>query len=51
VVAKARHFDSNQELLAAALEIARDPENQPGLAVFFTNGSFDGIIAEFAEKA
>ena len=51
VVAKARHFDSNQELLAAALEIARDPENQPSLVVFFTNGSFDGIIAEFVEKA
>jgi len=51
IVAKARHFDSNQEVLAAALEIARDPENLPGLAVFFTNGSFDGIIAEFARQA
>jgi len=51
VVAKARHFEANAEVLAAALEIARDPENQPGLAVFFTNGSFDGIIAEFTQQA
>jgi hypothetical protein len=48
---KARHFDSNPELLAAALEIAREPENQPCLVVFFTNGSFDGIIAEFVAQA
>jgi UDP-N-acetylmuramate: L-alanyl-gamma-D-glutamyl-meso-diaminopimelate ligase len=51
VVAKAQHFESNQAVLAAALEIARDPENRPALAVFFTNGSFDGIIAEFAQQA
>jgi UDP-N-acetylmuramate: L-alanyl-gamma-D-glutamyl-meso-diaminopimelate ligase len=51
VMVKARHFDSNPELLAAALEIAREPENQPCLVVFFTNGSFDGIIAEFVAQA
>ncbi len=50
-VAKALHFASNAELLEAALAIARDPLNQPVLAVFFSNGSFDGIIPEFAQKA
>ncbi len=50
-VAKALHFATNAELLEAALAVARDPLNQPLLAVFFTNGSFDGIITEFSEKA
>jgi UDP-N-acetylmuramate: L-alanyl-gamma-D-glutamyl-meso-diaminopimelate ligase len=51
ILAKARHFDTNAELLAAALEISRDSDHQPSLVVFFTNGSFDGIIAEFVEQA
>jgi UDP-N-acetylmuramate: L-alanyl-gamma-D-glutamyl-meso-diaminopimelate ligase len=47
---KARHFAANQELLAAVLAAARET-GAPCLAVFFTNGSFDGIIAEFAREA
>ncbi len=49
--AKARHFATNAAVLEAALAVARDPINQPVLAVFFTNGSFDGIIAEFVQQA
>jgi UDP-N-acetylmuramate: L-alanyl-gamma-D-glutamyl-meso-diaminopimelate ligase len=48
---KAQHYKSNQEVLAAALATARELKDAPGLAVFFTNGSFDGIIAEFAKQA
>jgi len=48
---RARHFATNQELLEAALVASRDTNNHPCLAVFFTNGSFDGIIGEFVEQA
>ena len=48
---KARHFATNQELLEAALAASREADNHPCLAVFFTNGSFDGVIGEFVEKA
>jgi len=48
---KARHFATNQELLEAALADSRNPDNRPCLAVFFSNGSFDGIIGEFVEQA
>jgi UDP-N-acetylmuramate: L-alanyl-gamma-D-glutamyl-meso-diaminopimelate ligase len=48
---KARHFSSNQEVLRAALAASQSLGAQRHLAVFFSNGSFDGIIAEFARQA
>jgi UDP-N-acetylmuramate: L-alanyl-gamma-D-glutamyl-meso-diaminopimelate ligase len=48
---KARHFANNQEVLAAALAASRALGAAPHLAVFFSNGSFDGIIQKFAGAA
>ncbi len=48
---KARHFATNQELLVAVLAASTETSNRPALVVFFTNGSFDGIITEFVEQA
>jgi UDP-N-acetylmuramate: L-alanyl-gamma-D-glutamyl-meso-diaminopimelate ligase len=48
---RARHFATNQDLFEALLAEAKNPENHPCLVVFFTNGSFDGIIGEFVEQA
>ncbi len=48
---KARHFSTNQEVLQAALAASKALGEKRHLAVFFSNGSFDGIIAEFVRRA
>ena len=45
----ARAFAANSALLEALLSSARGPQAKPRLVVFFTNGSFDGIIPKFAQ--
>lgn len=48
---KARHYATNAEVLAAALEASKALGAMPHAVVFFTNGSFDGIIGEFVKRA
>jgi UDP-N-acetylmuramate: L-alanyl-gamma-D-glutamyl-meso-diaminopimelate ligase len=48
---RARHYASNQAVLAAALAASQALGETPHAVVFFTNGSFDGIIGEFVKGA
>ena len=47
----AHAFSDNQALLASLLKTAASAGSRPRVVVFFTNGSFDGIIAGFASRA
>ena len=47
---KARHFATNREVLGAVLEASK-ALGAPHAVVFFTNGSFDGIVGEFVKGA
>jgi UDP-N-acetylmuramate: L-alanyl-gamma-D-glutamyl-meso-diaminopimelate ligase len=49
--ARARHFATNREVLAAVLAASRALGAAPHAVVFFTNGSFDGIVGEFVKGA
>ncbi|MBS0664581.1 MAG: Mur ligase [Verrucomicrobia bacterium] len=42
---------TNRELLEQILANTRDAGSRPQLVVFFTNGSFDGIIGQYVERA
>ncbi len=42
---------TNDDLLNALVAVVMKPQAQPQLVVFFTNGSFDGIIARFVTAA
>ena len=46
-----RWFTSNAELLAHLQIETLPPGGQPRVVVFFSNGSFDGIIAQYAQAA
>jgi UDP-N-acetylmuramate: L-alanyl-gamma-D-glutamyl-meso-diaminopimelate ligase len=48
---KAQHFASNADVLTAVLAKSKALGETPHVAVFFTNGSFDGIIGKFAREA
>jgi UDP-N-acetylmuramate: L-alanyl-gamma-D-glutamyl-meso-diaminopimelate ligase len=47
----ARHFPSNQALLETLCREALPARSPSRVVVFFSNGSFDGIIRAFAEEA
>ena len=47
----ARQFDSNGALLDALVADTLPARGQPRLVVFFSNGSFDGIVAKYAAAA
>ena len=47
----AQAFPDNQTLLSALLARTLGATDRPRVVVFFTNGSFDGIIAHFAKQA
>ncbi|HNC24124.1 MAG TPA: Mur ligase family protein [Opitutaceae bacterium] len=42
---------TNAELLERLIANTREAEGRPQLVVFFTNGSFDGIIGQYVERA
>jgi UDP-N-acetylmuramate: L-alanyl-gamma-D-glutamyl-meso-diaminopimelate ligase len=50
-VARAQHFATNRAVLAAVLEVSKALGAAPHAVVFFTNGSFDGIVGEFVKGA
>jgi UDP-N-acetylmuramate: L-alanyl-gamma-D-glutamyl-meso-diaminopimelate ligase len=49
--ASGRSFSNNPELLEALVAHTLGPKNRPRVVVFFTNGSFDGIIGRYASAA
>jgi UDP-N-acetylmuramate: L-alanyl-gamma-D-glutamyl-meso-diaminopimelate ligase len=42
---------TNAELLQSLVATVLKPQDKPQVVVFFTNGSFDGIIQEFVKQA
>ncbi|MGA2053228.1 MAG: Mur ligase family protein [Opitutales bacterium] len=50
-LARAWHYATNAEVLAGALGASKALGETPHAVVFFTNGSFDGIIGEFVKGA
>ena len=46
----AHSFGTNAELLASLITSASQASTKPRLVVFFTNGSFDGIIGKFVQE-
>jgi UDP-N-acetylmuramate: L-alanyl-gamma-D-glutamyl-meso-diaminopimelate ligase len=48
---RAQHYKTNAEVLAAVLGASKALGETPHAVVFFTNGSFDGIIGEFVKEA
>lgn len=46
----AHSFGDNARLLDALLALIRQPGDRPRVVVFFSNGSFDGIIGRFAAE-
>jgi UDP-N-acetylmuramate: L-alanyl-gamma-D-glutamyl-meso-diaminopimelate ligase len=49
--ARARHFATNAAVLGAVLAASKALGAAPHAVVFFTNGSFDGIVGEFVKGA
>jgi len=47
----ARHFGSNADLHSALAAETLPARGQPRLVIFFSNGSFDGIIGQYAAAA
>ena len=47
----ARHFGSNADLHAALEADTLPAQRKPRVVIFFTNGSFDGIIGKYAASA
>jgi len=47
----ARTAPTNADLLKALAAMVLKPQAKPQVVVFFTNGSFDGIIQEFVKQA
>jgi UDP-N-acetylmuramate: L-alanyl-gamma-D-glutamyl-meso-diaminopimelate ligase len=47
----AKRFDSNAELHATLEEDTLPSKGKPRIVIFFSNGSFDGIIGKFAASA
>jgi len=47
----ARHFGSNADLHSALAAETLPARGQPRLVIFFSNGSFDGIIGKYASAA
>ena len=47
----ARTAPTNADLLKALAAMVLKPQTKPQVVVFFTNGSFDGIIQEFVKQA
>jgi UDP-N-acetylmuramate: L-alanyl-gamma-D-glutamyl-meso-diaminopimelate ligase len=48
---QARYFTQNSALLEGLRRDTLPPGSRPRLVVFFSNGSFDGVIAEYARAA